>query len=367
MQEVFDICNGIEFGIILTISIILWQQSNLKGRNKLLLRIFSLTMGYSLFESVSYYLVTKLLNMPLTLWRMLNLFQLTIIPFILGFVYYATHTLIPRPKRFLCVYLFYFCIPFIYLLFPHVYVYYGLFLVPIPFVVRACWSIYQSVNYFNRQVQEFYSDSTPYTLTWVFYFCVLSGILLAAFIVSCVFPSMLMDSIYFLFKAAVFMGMSYLVLFRPLAAYIPYHEKSYVELFYRNKTSKPEQPELEENTPLDITQQIQQKLATLESEEKFFLVPDITLFDLASSLGTNVRYLSVYLNHTIGKTFNRYINELRINYAEKLLTTTDDSLESIALSSGYEHYSRFHRQFTHIMGISPGEYRKQHLTKSQNS
>ena len=55
----------------------------------------------------------------------------------------------------------------------------------------------------------------------------------------------------------------------------------------------------------------------------------------------------------------RHILNVRIRAACNLLTTTNDTIASIALESGFYDQSHFIRGFKKIMGVSPGEYRKQ--------
>ena len=55
----------------------------------------------------------------------------------------------------------------------------------------------------------------------------------------------------------------------------------------------------------------------------------------------------------------RHILNVRIRAACNLLTTTNDTVASIALESGFYDQSHFIRGFKKITGLSPGEYRKQ--------
>ncbi|MCA4775600.1 hypothetical protein [Empedobacter stercoris] len=52
---------------------------------------------------------------------------------------------------------------------------------------------------------------------------------------------------------------------------------------------------------------------------KGYLNPHITIVLLAKELDTNVKYLSSILNNSKQKSFNNYINELRIEYIVKCL------------------------------------------------
>jgi AraC-like DNA-binding protein len=58
------------------------------------------------------------------------------------------------------------------------------------------------------------------------------------------------------------------------------------------------------------------------------------------------------------KTFTQYLQQLRINEAQKLLIETDLSISTIAFQVGFENLSYFNRAFKSILGITPREFRK---------
>ncbi|MDO5977882.1 AraC family transcriptional regulator [Flavivirga spongiicola] len=66
------------------------------------------------------------------------------------------------------------------------------------------------------------------------------------------------------------------------------------------------------------------------------------------------------LNH---KPFSRYLNEIRIGYACKLLLEEKYSITFICYESGYNNLSNFNRQFKLITGTTPSNY----LTLRKNS
>lgn len=61
------------------------------------------------------------------------------------------------------------------------------------------------------------------------------------------------------------------------------------------------------------------------------------------------------------KVFNispaKHILNVRVRAACKLLSTTNDTIASIAIESGFYDHSHFIRNFRKVMGISPREYR----------
>ncbi|MGD1946437.1 MAG: helix-turn-helix domain-containing protein [Croceivirga sp.] len=58
---------------------------------------------------------------------------------------------------------------------------------------------------------------------------------------------------------------------------------------------------------------------------------------------------------------NRFIQMKRIERAQLLLLTTNDTLEVIAEKVGLNNFSYFSRIFKKITGITPGKYRKNQM------
>ena len=66
-----------------------------------------------------------------------------------------------------------------------------------------------------------------------------------------------------------------------------------------------------------------------------------------------------YFKKRTNKTYFRFLNELRIEYACKLLIEdTEVAISDIAYKSGFKNVSNFNRQFKTIKGISPKKFRK---------
>lgn len=84
----------------------------------------------------------------------------------------------------------------------------------------------------------------------------------------------------------------------------------------------------------------------------------ITLSDAASFTGLNYSYLSRIFKQKIGCSFNKYIHELRAEYASYLLLNTDLTIIDICYKCGFETQRTFNRIFLDIYRCSPSEYRK---------
>ncbi len=60
------------------------------------------------------------------------------------------------------------------------------------------------------------------------------------------------------------------------------------------------------------------------------------------------------------RTVTRYINELRVGMASRLLIETDRSILDICLAVGFENSSNFNRRFRQFRNMSPREYRSRY-------
>ena len=95
-------------------------------------------------------------------------------------------------------------------------------------------------------------------------------------------------------------------------------------------------------------------------EEKIYRNPELTLTGLANRLDLTPRQLSELLNNEIGKNFNSYITDFRIEDAiEELKKNKYSTILSIALSVGFNSNSAFYSAFKKVTGKSPSDYREQ--------
>lgn len=93
-------------------------------------------------------------------------------------------------------------------------------------------------------------------------------------------------------------------------------------------------------------------------EEKQYLADQITINDIAERLGTDRRYLSRFINERYGINFSRWISELRIEEAKRLMEAKSEvSLEWVALQTGFSSLSYFSKVFSQVVGVSPKKWR----------
>ena len=84
----------------------------------------------------------------------------------------------------------------------------------------------------------------------------------------------------------------------------------------------------------------------------------ITVSNLCNIFHFSPSYISHLFKKTNGKSINEYINQLRINDAKSLLTSSKLNIEEIAMAIGFSNSNYFSNVFKVATGLSPLNYRK---------
>ncbi|MDO5422122.1 MAG: AraC family transcriptional regulator [Eubacteriales bacterium] len=85
---------------------------------------------------------------------------------------------------------------------------------------------------------------------------------------------------------------------------------------------------------------------------------NLTAAGVCQEMKISEKYLAQFLKEQTGKTFAKYVEDLRIEKAKELLVSTDFCNERIAEEAGFGSPNSFYRVFNKKMGVSPGVYRK---------
>lgn len=72
----------------------------------------------------------------------------------------------------------------------------------------------------------------------------------------------------------------------------------------------------------------------------------------------NPNYLSTVFHKETGMTYKQYLNKIKINYAKKLIVSTDVSITEISYACGFSTFAHFLRIFKMHFGITPGQLRE---------
>ncbi len=85
---------------------------------------------------------------------------------------------------------------------------------------------------------------------------------------------------------------------------------------------------------------------------------DVTADDMAKLANLSYSYFSRVFKQLMNRSFNDYLNFIRITEAEKLLISTDKSITEIAGETGFSSSSYFIKVFDKYKKASPSQFRK---------
>lgn len=103
--------------------------------------------------------------------------------------------------------------------------------------------------------------------------------------------------------------------------------------------------------------------AALEYIDAHYSDPNLSLEEIAESLGIAPNYLSSLFSKSLGKKLFEYVNEVRLEKSIEMLLTTRETVNDIGEKSGFGSPRNFMRQFKKYTDMTPTAYRKQHQTR----
>lgn len=139
----------------------------------------------------------------------------------------------------------------------------------------------------------------------------------------------------------------------------------YIDLV-RNCSADPVrvQKEPEREVAADTAQQLHQIMIYLKENYQY----NVSMQEVADVCGMSYYHFSRFFKKLTGKRFNEYLLEMRLNYGQKKLLQSNQSISDIALECGFEYVSYFIQKFRDRYGITPKEFqRKYRVTDSNES
>jgi len=94
---------------------------------------------------------------------------------------------------------------------------------------------------------------------------------------------------------------------------------------------------------------------------------EIRLKDMAAELGVSEDRATHLVRECCGQTFRDMLVEARLKTAKELLRLSSLPVLEVALCSGFNEISHFNRLFRRRTGLTPGQYRRQAVSKLENA
>lgn len=84
---------------------------------------------------------------------------------------------------------------------------------------------------------------------------------------------------------------------------------------------------------------------------------NLSIQTMAEACGFSQSHFMKFFKNTFGTTFTSYLNDYRLTMASRLLVSSEDSILTVAMESGFNNLSYFNRIFKKKFGKTPREFR----------
>ena len=98
---------------------------------------------------------------------------------------------------------------------------------------------------------------------------------------------------------------------------------------------------------------------------KHFTDPELRIGDVAAQVNMTPSAFGHFFQKYAFQPFSRFLIDVRIGHACKLLLDTDDPIKLISFKSGFNNLANFNRLFKKYRSCSPVEYRQRYLQKNE--
>lgn len=133
---------------------------------------------------------------------------------------------------------------------------------------------------------------------------------------------------------------------------------------YKDEENRNDEPDTNETRDTSKYNKYLPAFNKLIEEEQIFLCNTLRADEMAAKMYTNRSYLSRMIKEEFQCTFSDYINQKRIEYAQKKMQENPDiKLSELADKSGFANINSFGRTFKQITGTPPKEWLKNNFSK----
>lgn len=111
--------------------------------------------------------------------------------------------------------------------------------------------------------------------------------------------------------------------------------------------------------------QLRLSLQAKEYMQQNYSDSSLSIRQIADAIGISETYLSSIFAECTGENLITYLNIYRIQIAKDLLIRTRIMIKEIGFKTGFNTIQNFNRVFKKVVGLTPGEYRKQYRTPDE--
>ena len=115
-----------------------------------------------------------------------------------------------------------------------------------------------------------------------------------------------------------------------------------------------------------LMDEMKERILDIIVMQKKYKDKDYSAKKLADDLGTNTRYISAVVNVRFHMNYTSFVNKFRIEEAMAILVDRryqDLNMEEVSDMVGFSNRQSFYASFYKLMGMTPRDYRLQHLAQ----
>lgn len=106
--------------------------------------------------------------------------------------------------------------------------------------------------------------------------------------------------------------------------------------------------------------ELMNRIIQLMESQHPYLNPELKVSDIANALGVHRNTVSACINSQQGCSFSQFVNNYRLQHAQKLLLETSDiKISTVGIESGFANERSFFRSFKASIGQTPKEWKDQ--------
>lgn len=129
----------------------------------------------------------------------------------------------------------------------------------------------------------------------------------------------------------------------------------------QNQRKAIKQPNIKEEQEKETNIELLSEMDKIMKEEKLYLNPMLSVYDLANSINVSRHQISSLLNKDLSMNFYQYVNKYRLEEFCKRLEDDNENKFNIidhAFDSGFNSKSSFNSLFKSHFNMTPSQYRK---------
>lgn len=207
---------------------------------------------------------------------------------------------------------------------------------------------------YNKRINQIYSNTTHRGVYWVLGFLLINALQGVLWGVLCMYLDVTLARIVFYIES-VAMDEVYVYMLEMQN----YDVEELTAPAEEGPSAEAVTEKTEEKNALELAlQQLDLEIPRYCKEEGHFADPDLSVIDLTEAVNSNRTYVAKWFSLR-GENFNTYINDLRVEYAEQRLRTTNLSPSVIGTMAGFSTTHTFARVFKAKYGCTPAQYKSQ--------